>query len=546
MTTQNISFANKLSIAFILILMGLCTSIFTSFILAERTIKDADLAIMKLQRANTFAQIEKDHIIWRENLTAWLAFGAEGAIPVPTDPNKCRFGQWYTKDQQSTTKELLPSTVVLLEELKVVHEQLHTSALVIQDFIVKGDRLQADKYYNDVTLPTSLTVLGLLEEIKNIAAASAYKNNQNFHFDKDLSLILNAIVFLIALVLTLVLWVGFKRSMIIPMDYLVDCATRISQGDLGLRTQLERGDELGMLSLAIDNMTDSLKAKISQVESRAEQTRLSAKQVSLSLLEADQRGATITFMLETLRDVSDQSLGLAHDLVEGSVSVTDSITGANNDVNDTVNRVKIGSGVMEDSLNAIALVEKITYRLTDNMEHLSAKAVAIGMVMNLISDIADQTNLLALNAAIEAARAGESGRGFAVVADEVRKLAEKTMKATHDVGDSIGAIQSEIKESVNNMKEAVGAVGKSTSLVKESRSTLDNILELATSNACKINDIATITDKQSSTCNEVSSNLESMKSISKSVNEEMDDVMELVQSIAGLTDELSSKMEDNN
>jgi len=59
----------------------------------------------------------------------------------------------------------------------------------------------------------------------------------------------------------------------------------------------------------------------------------------------------------------------------------------------------------------------------------------IAQKISIIDEIARQTNLLALNAAIEAARAGEAGKGFAVVASEVRKLAERSQKASGEIGD---------------------------------------------------------------------------------------------------------------
>jgi methyl-accepting chemotaxis protein len=71
----------------------------------------------------------------------------------------------------------------------------------------------------------------------------------------------------------------------------------------------------------------------------------------------------------------------------------------------------------------------------------------------LINAIAGQTNLLALNATIEAARAGEAGRGFAVVAAEVKELAAQTAKATHEISEQVGAIQSATEGSVAAIKD---------------------------------------------------------------------------------------------
>jgi len=87
------------------------------------------------------------------------------------------------------------------------------------------------------------------------------------------------------------------------------------------------------------------------------------------------------------------------------------------------------------------------------IELLNRSGVEISKVTETIKMIALQTNLLALNATIEAARAGDAGRGFAVVAHEVKALAGQTAKATEEIGQNVGLIQSSTRNAVDAVRE---------------------------------------------------------------------------------------------
>lgn len=107
------------------------------------------------------------------------------------------------------------------------------------------------------------------------------------------------------------------------------------------------------------------------------------------------------------------------------------------------------------------------------IDGLSAAAERIGLVVNLINDVASQTHLLALNATIEAARAGEAGKGFAVVASEVKALASQTAKATEEISGQITAVQG----ATNGVVCAIGDIGGIIATIREASTAIAAAVE---------------------------------------------------------------------
>ena len=148
-------------------------------------------------------------------------------------------------------------------------------------------------------------------------------------------------------------------------------------------------------------------------------------------------------------------------------------------------------------INGVTEVPNLLEEATRDVRALSTASGSIGGILASIKDIADQTNLLALNAAIEAARAGEMGRGFAVVADEVRKLAERTSKATVEIGQLIHATHEDVSSALANMNSTQQSVQSGVGASRQVATEIAGIEQEVGRVVLTIRDIADATREQS-------------------------------------------------
>ena len=186
----------------------------------------------------------------------------------------------------------------------------------------------------------------------------------------------------------------------------------------------------------------------------------------------------------------------SHDLTVGSTQQAASITqiGSSlneiyNQANDNAERASKASAVSAEAQRAATMASDEIRDLEQAMHEINCSSEAIGVIINIIDDIASQTNLLALNASIEAARAGEMGRGFAVVADEVRKLAERSTTAASESAQYIQSSVENVKKGNAISQKCVSALSEIVEHVVTITNTIEEIDNASQSQALGLSEV---------------------------------------------------------
>jgi len=332
------------------------------------------------------------------------------------------------------------------------------------------------------------------------------------------------------------MWV-INSKVISPMIYLNGAMSEIeSTGDLTLSIDVKSSDESGQMAVAFNNMMNKFHSIIKDVHSSIEHLASSSEELSAS---AVQIAGGSQAQSSKAAQVSTATQEMSATIIE----VAKNVSSAADAAKEASTVAEKGGRIVAQTIDSMEGISTTAKESSQIIETLGGRSQEIGNIINVIDDIADQTNLLALNAAIEAARAGEQGRGFAVVADEVRKLAEKTMKATKEIGGMIKAMQDETKKAIASMQNEVAAVTNGVKLAQEAGSSLKEIVARVDVVTSMVHQVMTASEQQSAATEQISGDIESVANVITETSTSAQQIARASQEMAELAATLKSTIE---
>jgi Methyl-accepting chemotaxis protein len=298
---------------------------------------------------------------------------------------------------------------------------------------------------------------------------------------------------------SLVLWLLCRKAFE-PLMTVTTALEKAAAGDLSVRVEVDGVGEIHRLGTAFNTMMHDMNKAMRQFFSVADLVRDSVQLVQNTTNAMVNAAEEVALQSSTIATASEEMSATSADIARNCLYAAENSQKATEQTTSGAQIVRSSADVMEN-------IAQRVMQSSETVQGLGQRSDQIGAIVGTIEDIADQTNLLALNAAIEAARAGEMGRGFAVVADEVRALAERTTRATREIGEMIKAIQQETGGAVTSMEQGVVEVEKGMDSSRRSGDALQQILEGINEVTLQVHQIATAAEEQTAVTGEISTNI---------------------------------------
>ncbi|QGG48921.1 methyl-accepting chemotaxis protein [Heliorestis convoluta] len=398
---------------------------------------------------------------------------------------------------------LLPYEAERIGPLKESMEEFKTELLRTLALAIIGEKEAAYEHYLQTTMEPATRANELRRELAEYNAEVAQQLNNDIYREFSTASVVMTIVGFGALLGSILIGVAISRMIVNPLKDVQQLMALAGEGDLSVQGKVESRDEMGEMMAIFNKMigqqaeiVDHVRKASIELAAGSEQTAASTEEVSTAsqevayaiqkvAQEADQGSQAIVNVSEVLIELSSL-IQMAKD--QALIAEKHSIS--------TLEAAKKGQETVAETIDRMEIIKNKTVETEATMKTLEDYSKQIGVITEMITNIASQTNLLALNAAIEAARAGESGKGFAVVAEEVRKLAEQSNEGAKEVANLVKKIATATSTAMETTHESRRASEQGVLVVAQAGQSLRYIVEAVDGTERAIGDIVTLTEDE--------------------------------------------------
>ena len=299
----------------------------------------------------------------------------------------------------------------------------------------------------------------------------------------NLAVVVSSAIFaLIFIALVAVISWILKKSIIESLNRVVGTVKEISDGNLEKRVEEKNYEEFEILSDGINNMVDTIKARIDETSALMTSQKELLVNVAQAAGSINSYSANMTNSARSISSGASTQAATVEELTAFCDTVLEQVKSNSDNAKKASELADRSQSKLEEGMNMLA-------QMNEAMSDMSEASKNISQVIKNVSDIAFQTNILALNASVEAARAGAHGRGFAVVAEEVRNLASKSSEAANSTAELI--------------EHTLDTVTKGQKIAEDTSKAMEVIFEQTKESTRLIGEISKAAEVQAESINEI-------------------------------------------
>jgi methyl-accepting chemotaxis protein len=278
------------------------------------------------------------------------------------------------------------------------------------------------------------------------------------------------------------------------------------------------------LSRQVAMAVQHIQSSSAELQSAAGQQATGAKEQATAMSEIT---TTISELLATSRQIAESAQRVAQ------ISER------------TVRAARSGDNTVEKGNESVSTMRHHVGLIVGHMVELGKKSQEIGVVLDIVSELAEQTNILAINATIEAVGAGDAGRRFSVVADEIRKLSDRVAGSTKEIRGLIDEVRSAVNTTIMTTETGSKAIEAGSKQFAEVASAFNQISIEVTTTTEAAKEIELSTKQQATAVEQVNVAMSNVAQVTKETEVSTMQTQRTATELAGLSRELLRIVQPN-